>query len=49
MKAAFKALRNAGYHMFLIYEYGLWKGYICDKKPFIQDGEEVTTFNDFID
>lgn len=47
MKAAFKALRNAGYHMFLIYEYGLWKGYICDKKPFIQDGEEVTTFNDF--
>lgn len=49
MKAAFKALRNAGYHMFRIYEYGLWKGYICEKKPFIQDGEEVTTFNDFID
>lgn len=49
MKAAFKALCNAGYHMFLIYEYGLWKDYICDKKPFIQDGEEVTTFNDFID
>ena len=49
MKAAFKALRNAGYHMFRIYEYGSWKGYICDKKPFIQDGEEVTTFNDFID
>ena len=49
MKAAFKALREAGYHMFRIYEYGSWKGYICDKKPFIQDGEEVTIFNDFID
>lgn len=49
MKAAFKALRNAGYHMFRIYKYSSWKGYICDKKPFIQDGEEVTTFNDFID
>lgn len=49
MKAAFKALREAGYHMFRIYEYGSWKGYICDKKPFNQDGEEVTTFDDFID
>lgn len=25
MKAAFKALRNAGYHMFLIYEYDFGK------------------------
>lgn len=49
MKAAFKALREAGYHMFRVYEYRSWIGYICDKKPFIQDGEEVTTFNDFID
>lgn len=49
MKAAFKALRNAGYHMFRIYEYGSWKGYICDKKPFYDGGTEVTTFNDFID
>lgn len=49
MKAAFKVLREAGYHMFRIYEYGSWKGYICDKKPFIQDGEEVTIFDDFID
>lgn len=49
MKAAFKVLRSAGYHMFRIYKYGSWMGYICDKKPFIQDAEEVTTFNDFID
>lgn len=49
MKAAFKVLRSAGYHMFRIYKYGYWLGYICEKKPFIQDGEEVTTFNDFID
>lgn len=49
MKVAFKVLRKAGYHIFRIYKYGSWMGYICDKKPFIQDGEEVTTFNDFID
>ena len=49
MTAAFKALRNSGYHMFLIYEYDFWKGYICDKKPFYDGGTEVTTFNDLID
>lgn len=49
MKAAFKALINAGYHMFCYYEYGTWKGYKCSKKPFIERGTEVFDFNDFID
>lgn len=49
MKAAFKALIEAGYHMYRVYEYGSWMGYICDKKPYCQDGVEVHSFNDFID
>ena len=40
----FKETKNS-----FIYEYGSWKGYICDKKPFYDGGTEVTTFNDFID
>jgi len=49
MKAAFKALQEAGYYMFRIYEYGSWMGYECSKKPLIEKGERVTEFNDFID
>lgn len=49
MKAAFYALRNAGYHMFRVYEYGTWLGYQCSKKPYMERGEEVYDFNDFID
>ena len=49
MKAAFKALREAGYHIFRIYEYRSWMGYECSKKPFMQNGTEVTEFTDFID
>lgn len=50
MKAAFKVLREAGYHMFRVCACGgAWMGYICKKKPFSPNGEEVTTFNDFID
>ena len=49
MKAAFEALQNAGYYMFRVYEYGSWLGYKCSKKPFMNDGERVTEFNDFID
>lgn len=49
MKAAFKALQEAGYYMFRIYEYGSWLGYECSKKPFLENGERVTEFNDFID
>lgn len=49
MKAAFKALREAGYHMYRVYGYNSWMGYVCNRKPFNQDGEEITTFNDFID
>lgn len=49
MNAAFKALINAGYHMFKTYEYGSWMGYVCNKKPFLEGGREVTEFTDFID
>ena len=49
MKAAFQALIKAGYHMFRVYEYGSWMGYICAEKPFYKDGTEVREFNDFID
>lgn len=47
--AAFKALREAGYHIYKIHEYGTWMGYICDKKPFCERGTEVSEFRDFID
>ena len=49
IKAAFYALRNAGYHMFRVYEYGTWLGYQCSKKPYMERCEEVYDFNDFID
>lgn len=49
MKAAFSALRKAGYHIFRVYEYGSWLGYVCDKKPFHDGGMEVEEFNHFID
>ena len=49
MKAAFAALRQAGYHMFVTYDYGSWKGYFLSSKPFDECGKEVTEFTDFID
>ena len=49
MKAAFQALRKAGYHMFKVYMYGSWMGYRCSKKPFLDGGYEVSEFTDFID
>ena len=49
MNAAFKALRNAGWHIFRIYEYGEWMGYKVYDKPFLDGGKEVTEFTDFID
>ena len=49
MKAAFRVLRNAGYHLFRVYEFGTWMGYRCSKKPFMVKGTEVTEFTDFID
>lgn len=49
MKAAFAALIKAGYHMYRVHEYGSWMGYLCDKKPFYEGGQEVHSFNDFID
>ena len=49
MKAAFKALINAGYHMYRIYEYGDWMGYKCSEKPYDEKGVEVFDFDDFID
>ncbi len=49
MKAAFQALRKAGYHMFKVYRYGSWMGYRCSKKPFLEGGAEISEFIDFID
>lgn len=49
MKAAFEALISAGYHIFKVYSYGSWKGYVLSKKPFMKDGVEVHEFTDFID
>lgn len=49
MKAAFKALIDAGYHMYQVYVYGSWKAYICEKKQYYEGGREVFTFDDFID
>lgn len=50
MKAAFKALRDAGYHMFKRLHYGSWLGYEVRKRPFDYDGgTEVFAFTDFID
>lgn len=50
MKAAFEALIKAGYYMFVGYDYGTWKGYVCQKRPFNNDGwRQVTTFEDRID
>lgn len=49
MKAAFDALIKAGYHLFEVYEYGSWKGYVCERKPYHPKGKEVFQFTDFID
>ena len=53
MKAAFEALRKAGYHMFRVRYYGSWMGYVAYEKPYFRDGDtvgtEVTEFTDFID
>jgi hypothetical protein len=49
MKTAFIALIDAGYHIFKVYQYGSWLGFKCSKKPHIDNGCEVFSFNDFID
>lgn len=49
MQVAFQALIKSGYHMFKVYEYGTWMGYVCSKKPYHENGVEVYSFNDFID
>lgn len=53
MSAAFDIIRNAGYHIFKLYYFGSWKGYVVSEKPFYREGNregiEVTAFTDFID
>jgi hypothetical protein len=49
VKAAFKALIDAGYHIFRVYEFGSWMGYKLSVRPFYKDGVEVFEFTDFID
>jgi hypothetical protein len=50
MKAAFRELIKAGYHIFEVGNYrGDWRGYRVYKVPFIDGGREVFEFTDFID
>ena len=49
MRAAFDALRAAGYHMFSTYKKARWIGYTCEKKPYLKGGVEVESFEHFID
>ena len=49
MRAAFEELIKAGYYMFKVYAFGSWMGYKCSKKPFMQGGTRVKSFEDFID
>lgn len=49
MKAAFQVLIKAGYHIFRVHSYGSWMGYQLFKKPFMEGGTEVSSFDDFID
>ena len=46
MHAAFKALRNAGYHMFKCGYYLSEKHYMCSKKDYMVDGTEVEDFEE---
>lgn len=48
VKTAFKAMIDAGYHMFKFYD-GCEAGYLCDKKPFHEGAKEVFIFDEFID
>lgn len=49
MKTAFKLLREAGYHIFRVYSYGTWLGYVVRKQDFMNGGTEVYSFEDRID
>lgn len=53
MRAAFRALQDAGYFMYRIRKYGSWVGYIVYPKPkyngIYNYAEKVTDFTDFID
>ena len=49
MKAAFEALRQAGYHIFRVYKYITWLGYVLSEKPYHEGASEVYEFKDFID
>lgn len=49
MRKAFEVLIEAGYHMFRRYDYGVWKAYVCCKRPYCEGGVEVKEFTDFID
>jgi hypothetical protein len=49
MKAAFQALRKAGYHMFVRYSMGGDAFIRCRKEPYFVNGEEITTFDFNVD
>ena len=49
METAFAELRKAGYHIFRVYEYGSWMGYVVSHKDYKEGGTEVFEFTDEID
>lgn len=49
VQAAFKALIANGYHIFRVYSYGCWLGYVVSPKPHYDDGTKVSEFTEFID
>lgn len=51
MKEAFSVLKNAGYYIWKVREYGTWSGYIVTKKPCCNYdyAERVFGFDEFID
>ena len=49
MKAAFQALRQAGYHMFVRYSMDGDAFIRCRKEPYFVNGEEITTFDFNVD
>lgn len=51
MKAAFECLIKAGYHIFKYYQYrdSRCHSYCVRREPFMQDAQEVFSFEDIID
>lgn len=49
MREAFRILIANGYHMFLVYSYGYWAGYVCSCRDYYNGGIEVKDFTEHWD